>query len=724
MLRSTQHPLHNDPSLGLGPNSRPRSTAARKQLGTKGHLKSASYAGIVSFLGLSFLAGAESPPGPGAEASASSSPGLLNLSLEELASVKITSVSKREQKLSEAGAAISVVSGDEVRRQGTLRLTDALRYVPGVHVGNVNSSSVAVSVRGFNDAFANKLLVLLDGRSVYNPMFSGVIWESQDLLLEDLDRIEVIRGPGATLWGANAVNGVINVLTKPAKETQGLLVTGGGGLEENGFGAVRYGATFNEQTHMRVYAKHFDKDASSKPNGDSVHDSWNRSQGGFRLDWEPSQASTFSLQGDLHHALASETYSELMLAAPYSRIVEGQDRHLGGNLMGKWNRKFSDKSQLSTQVYYDRTDSTLFGTREVRDTVDWDLQHELEIGERNTLVAGGGYRYTNNRLYQTPDYRFRHDSRGAQLLNLFVQDEFSILPDHLRLTFGSKFEHNDFTGVEIQPSLRITWLPNQRNTLWTSVSRAVRSPAQFEIDAQINRAVIPAGQNLGAYVNPVLPTIVRLHGSDSFKSEELMAYELGYRLQVSEPVSLDLSVFYNEYDRIRSNEFDFTQITTEGSPFPNRAVLPMFMRNGFWGETYGAELSVCWQPSESWKWVASYEFLQMQLHKEAATLDFQTEKTERNTPHHQVKLRSAVDLSRTVELDLGLRYVDSVGADFASSYVVGDARLGWRPSPHWEFSIVAQNLFERRHREYVSALGPLNQGLTETAVFGKVTMRF
>lgn len=632
-------------------------------------------------------------------------PDLAHLSLEELMSVEVTSVSKRPEKLSEAPAAISVITSDELRRSGATSIPEALRLVPGMEVARVDSHNWAVSARGFNDLFANKLLVLMDGRSVYTPLFSGVHWDVQDTILEDIERVEVIRGPGATLWGANAVNGVINIITKSAKDTQGLMLTGGGGTEEQGFAGVRYGGKLGENAYYRVYGKYFNRDDQVLPDGTDSNDRWNVERGGFRVDWDASTDDHFTFQSDLYSGRLNQTFFLPTPNPPYAQTNRGNVDVNGGNVLGRWSRSFSERSDLNLQVYYDRTVRNGPVLNEDRDAIDIDLQHHFLLGERQDLVWGAGYRVSSDELDSTYTATFNPDQRTVQLFSLFVQDEITIVPDQLRVTLGSKLEHNDFTGFEYQPGGRISWTPTDRQTLWASISRAVRTPSQAEDDIQLRQVT----------ATPGVQTLIQ--GSREFDSEELLAYEVGYRWRPLDRITLDVAAFYHDYGNLRSVE--------PGGIVPGPPVtVTATLANRINGETYGVEFAPSWQITDSWRVQAAYTFLQMQLHRDAGSLDTTTEANEGRNPHHQFSLRSFLNLPHDIEFDCTLRYVESLPDFQIPSYVVMDARIAWRPLKNLELAIVGQNFLDDRHPEFQSVLIPTERTEVQQSVYGKVTWRF
>ncbi len=457
------------------------------------------------------------------------------LSLEELMMVEVSTVGKRRQTLSETPAAIYVLTQEEIRRSGATSIPEALRRVPGLNVAQLNSSQWAISSRGFNGLFANKVLVLIDGRNVYSPLFAGVNWDVQDMLLEDVERIEVIRGPGATLWGANATNGVINIITKRAEDTQGGLLTGGSGSVEKGFGGVRYGGQIGQQAFYRVYGKYFNRDGLTRLDGREGADDWDSLRGGFRMDWAPAGGDSLTLQGDIYDTDAGATQDFATISPPFLSTADERRELNGGYLLGRWQRNYSATSTTQLQLYYDRAERKQLLLGEVRNNFDLDFQHQFSWGERHNFVWGTRYRRIKDDIQNSFVLTFSPNERVDHLFSGFVEDQIELLPNRLSLSIGSKFEENDSTGFEIQPSVRLAWTPNLRQTGWAAVTRAVRTPNRFIEDARVRLAVIP---------NPQGPlTILSLLGNRDVESENILAYELGYRYQPTPDVSLDVAPF-------------------------------------------------------------------------------------------------------------------------------------------------------------------------------------
>lgn len=653
--------------------------------------------------------------GHGAEQEVSAAE-LSRLSLEDLGNITVITVSRKKESLSRAAAAIHVITQDDIRRSGVTSLPEALRMAPGLDVARANSRQWAISARGFNDLFANKLLVLMDGRTVYTPSFSGVFWEDTDMLLEDIDRIEVIRGPGATLWGANAVNGVINIISKSARETQGVSVNAGGGLEERAFGSVRYGGQWQSNTFFRVYGKFSDRDDFTRTNGSPARDSWWSSQWGFRIDSEVSLDNRMTVQGDSYYGDWDGVVRRHTLSPPGMFSEHFSAVSQGANILGRWIHDFTSDSDMTVQAYFDRTDKELGIVEEMRNTVDLDAQHRFPIGDRQEVVWGAGYRYSVDEFTESEDFLTDNPSVGLELFSAFIQDEMALVSDRIQAMVGTKVEHHDFTGFEVQPNFRLSWTPSKYQTLWGSVARAVRTPSRAERGFQFF-----SDPPHTAPESP-LPILIPARGSPSFGSEDLVAYELGYRLKPSSGISLDTAVFYNVYD----NLYNVAQLPVEIRIAPSSQpyiVLPVTDNNALFGETYGAELSAQWQPADRWRLRFGYTFIRMNLHTRG-TIPSLTEESEGDSPQHQISLWSDMDLGSRLEWGIGLRFVDSLPGQRIPSYTELGSRLAWEPTPGCEISIVGRNLLDTHHPEFSPFLFSSRDVEVDRAVYGKVTLRF
>ncbi|APG29081.1 TonB-dependent receptor [Syntrophotalea acetylenivorans] len=616
---------------------------------------------------------------------------LLSLSIEELLRLEITSAAKKPQAISNTAAAIFVITQEDIRRCGATSIPEVLRLAPGVNVARIDGNKWAITVRGFNGRFANKLLILMDGRSVYTPLFSGVYWDVQDTLLEDVERIEVIRGPGATLWGANAVNGVINIITRHAEKTHGLLVKGGYGSEERGFGSVRYGGQVGAQGNYRAYVKYFNRDGLDAIGGGEAADDWSAFRGGFRYDGKLSSRDTLTVQGDAYSGFEGQTNEEYSLLPPEFRTVSDTDTDFsGGNLLLRWQRSLSAESNLALQAYYDHTrrDETAL-LKETRDTLDIDFQHRFPLGRRQEVIWGLGYRVNWDDIDPNePLIIFNDNDETDHMLSLFIQDEIALKNDLLRLILGTKLEHNDYTGFELQPNARLIWTPNKNHSAWASVSRAVRTPSRVEEDGRMWLYLMPSTP----------PGVIVAYGNRDYDSEELLAWELGYRVMPTSVFSLDLALFLNIYDNLRS----FEALAPDFSTLPEGYVrIPGIIDNKLKAKTWGFEVASDWQVADFWRLQASYSYLQMDVDTGRGSHDTDSiDLMEGTSPKHQLSLRSSLDLPRQVEFDLWLRCADELESLDISGYLTLDLRLGWQPCPGLELALVGQNLLQDSHQEY------------------------
>ncbi len=645
---------------------------------------------------------------------------LMALSLEELTSLEVTSVSRKSQKVSEAAAAVFVITQHDIRRSGATSIPEALRLAPGLSVARIDGSKWAISSRGFNGRYANKLLVLIDGRSVYSPLFSGVYWDVQDTLLDDVERIEVIRGPGATLWGANAVNGVINVITKKARDTQGALVKAGYGTEEAGFAALRYGGRAGDRTYYRAFVKYFNRDRLDSVGSGTASDDWNAFRGGFRLDATPTCRDEFTLQGEAYSG--TEGQQDLVYRwtplTNYQATPISDSKFVGGHLLARWQRQLNDIDDFVLQAYYDRSyrDQKAL-LKETRDVFDVDFQHRFVLGKGHELLWGLGYRLTSDDLEPAEIVTVEDEVRSDQLFSFFVQDEISLLPDKLRLLIGSKFEHNDYTGFEYQPNARLIWTPNTHHSLWGAVSRAVRTPSRLEDSGDIFYRLMPP---LGG--NP-LPRKLAIFGSKDYEAEKSLSYELGYRYLPGGGFSIDTALFYTDYWDHRSGEMVLPSMGV--APVPH-ALAGYVHDNKLKAETWGLEVVVDWHVRKWWQLQGNYTLLKVDLSRESDSSDnFSHLVYENSSPQQQWALRSSFDLGRDWELDLWLRYVDRITVTYTDidDYYGLDMRLAWQPVEGLELAFVGQNLLEPSHQEFQTEMGTIPTAVPR-GFYGQIKWQF
>lgn len=600
---------------------------------------------------------------------------LKKMSMEELMNLKVTSVSRSPQKLTEVASAIQVITREDIRRSAATNLPEALRLTTNLQVAQLNSYAHIISARGFNTLFSNKLLVMIDGRTVYSPLFAGVFWDAQSVLLEDIERIEVISGPGSTLWGANAVNGVINIITRSAHETQGLYASGAVGTHLRKQGAVRYGGKIGSNFSYRVYAQHADRNNTILPDGQDAADKWRLTQGGFRLDWDLPIANTIMVQGNFYGG-TEETI-------PNSSTLDGQ------NVLGRWTHTFSEKSELMVQAYFDRTwrrdiPSTI--SDELK-TYDIEVQHRFNVRKRHTILWGGNYRLMKNHTMNSTQFvGFLPNKRDMNIFSLFIQDEIMLIPDEVIFTIGTKLQHNIFTDFEFQPSARLAWIPAVQHTVWGAVSKAVRTPSRIDVDYHIP-------------TTPVAPGDPSVDGGPNFVSEEVIAYELGYRAQPKMNLSLSLAAYYNEYEDLYSVE-----------PLPG--TLTYQIQNGTIGQSWGMELSGTWQLMEKWRLRGGYTYFNKDLdNKPGHSFDHSILGYD---AQHQFLVQSMINLPGNFQLDNVVRYLSEL-PDRTPDYFTFDARLAWTYK-QWELSFIGQNLWEDRHMEWGSQI--------PRSFYGKITCRF
>ena len=610
-------------------------------------------------------------------------------------SQEVTTVTGQPSTVGKSPAAVFVITQEMIRRSGATCIPEALRMAPGLQVARISSSQWAITSRGFNTNIAgifatnNKLLVLIDGRTVYTPFFNGTYWDVQDVLLEDIDRIEVIRGPGATIWGANAMNGVINIITKGSSETQGGLATAGGGSVERSFASARVGGKSGDDLHYRVYGKWFDRDASFNPVRPEADD-WRQGRAGGRTDWTPTDCDLVTLQGDLY-----DGQSGFVNTIPVVDV--GDDDHVwGADVLARWTRTFSDDSDASLQVYYDRADreNNIGFLNQSFNTYDVDFRHHFPYGEYHDVIWGLGYRAVSDKITSLTAppatvLSFDPPELVYETYSAFAQDEIS-LTESLFLTLGAKLLHNDFTGWEVQPTVRLLYSPEETWATWAAVSRAVRTPSRIEHDMQIS-----AG---GAPFLDFVP---------SFDSEDMIAYELGYRSQPEPWFSWDLALFYNQYEHLSS-----LRLTPPG-------VLPIINSNQNRGEGYGVELAADVDVTSNWELRGYYSFLQLQIHSDSVATDIGSfgKAIEGSSPHNQVYLTSAHELTDNLECDFTGRYVDNLPFQGVASYIELDVRLAWRLNASTELALVGQNLLQPHHAEFGGS--PPNE--IKRGVYGMIT---
>lgn len=665
-----------------------------------------------------------------------------DLELKEVLNLEITSVSKKPQTVSQAAAAVFVITADDIRRSGATALPDVLRMAPGIHVGQISANSWAVSSRGPSGRFTNKLLVLMDGRSVYTPMFSGVFWDVQDTVLADIERIEIIRGPGASLWGANAVDGVINIISKSAAATQGGMLTAGAGNEERGFGSLRYGGKVGDVGYWRAYAKGFDRDGSLLATDHAAgNDNWRQQRAGFRTDLAPSGIDSVTFQGDVYAGRSGENSQLNFLTPPFNAIVGTSQKVSGGNMLGRWQREVSASDSFTLQSYIDHTERDWPAhLNEKRTTFDLDFQYRTRRFQNHDLVFGVGYRtshdmtkasYTGVPANALQFATLHPGSASRKLLSAFVQDDVTLLPEKLTLTLGTKFEHNDYTGLEIQPNARLLWTPVADTTLWGSIARAVRTPSRVDRGGAANQAVFPpASEN-----NP-LPLPILVQAKANVDSESVVAYEMGWKQRLTPTLSVDAAVYYNNYDKLRTAKINTTLCQPAGIPVSLACFFPVpqsyvqqiaFAGNDAKASSHGVELSVDWRPRSDLRFQASASQFTMRMSEkgEAFATDLKG-----SVPEFRGSLRMAWNPRPDTDVDLWLRRVGHLPNVVESSrlsvpgYTELDLRLAWRPVKTVELAIIGRNLLHKQHQELISEILDMPPMLVQRSIFGQVNWKF
>jgi iron complex outermembrane receptor protein len=620
-------------------------------------------------------------------------PDYKRLSLSELMDLEVVSVSRRPEKFSQAASAIQVITNDDIRRSGVTSLPEALRLASNLNVAQKGSQGWAISARGFNTELGNKMLVMIDGRTVYSPLLSGVFWDAQDYVLADIERIEVVSGPGATIWGSNAVNGVINIITKSAEDTTGLYAKAAVGTELENLTSLRYGTKLSPNVNLRLYGKFVERDGGAFPDGSDAPTDWQSRRGGFRLDATPNPSNTLTVQGDIYDM--------------HQDTVRGEPTFLsGGNLLGRWTHTFEDESEMVLQFYYDRANVSQYiqssfapagRFQDSLDTYDFDFQHRLSSGERHQIVWGFGYRRIRDVADNAPGLAFIPAEVEQDLYSGFVQDEI-LLGAGWSVTIGTKFAHNDYTGLEFEPSVRTEWEITPRHSVWAAISRAVRMPSRIDRDLRV----------------PISPPF--LDGGPRFESETVIAYEAGYRARIGPQVLVSLAAFFNRYDKIRS--------VGPGSGAP----APLYIQNNVEGHTHGMEIDTTYEINPGWRLRAGYALLVESIRVRPGRVDINNGLSEVADPRNQFSLRSSWDLPKRFELDAGVRWVDELRVNsggtraYVPAYWEMDVRLAWRPLEDLELSLVGQNLLHDQHREY-GAPSPTREEV-ERSVYAKVAWRF
>jgi iron complex outermembrane receptor protein len=643
---------------------------------------------------------------------------LKSLSLEELSQIEVTTPSRGPEKVMQTPAAVYVITNDEIKRSGATCIPEALRLAPGVEVARIDGSKWSVGIRGFGSRLTRDILVLIDGRTVYTTLLAGTYWEVQNTDMDDIDRIEVIRGPGGTIWGPNAVNGVINIITKNSAETRGLLASAGGGSYEQGFANFRYGGGNGDGFDYRVYGMGFTRAPEYHTDGRNWDD-WRQTQGGFRMDWKKDAADTFTFQGDLYTEEAGENVGATSYTPPYSQVIDANAQLSGGNILGRWTRDLGNGDDIQIQMFYDRTNRHEPNLIDLRNTFDFDFLQHYRWKDRQRLTWGLGSRFS---LGDDPPVvsglTFTPNRRIDTLYSAFLQDEISLVPEHLFLTVGTKALRTNYTDFALEPSARLMWSVSNRQSLWMAFTHAVRTPSDAERDF-----------NLSGYIGTTSTGVnyfARFGANAGFQPEQLNGSELGYRLLLgrSKKVYVDIATFFNHYHNLFSEDVIGTAFL-EDYPPPPHFLLPAAFANDLRGYTKGGEIAPEWSPNDFWRLRGSYSYLHMNLEAFPSPGTIAAEapgSVEGASPQHQATIENWFTLSKTVALDLTYRYVSALPSFDIPAYSTGDAQVSWRASRQLELSFVGQNLFQPHHYEFSYDPGPL-VGM-KRSVYAKITWMY
>ncbi len=667
-----------------------------------------------------------------------------NKSIEELMNVDVTSVSRKDQKLSRTPAAVYVITQEAIQASGATTIPDLLRMAPGVQVAQVEPDRWAISVRGFNSIYSNKLLVLVDGRTVYTPSFSGVYWDQINIPLDTIERIEVIRGPGGTVWGANAVNGVINIITSNARDSQGTRITAGAGSAQTAGYQVRYGGQIADSGAYRIFGSYSNFESFPTAQGINLKNGWGLENGGFRVDQKISSRDSVVAEGNVFNSNGGLN----LQGSALSPVATAQLSNRGFNVMGRWTRTYSETSQTSLQFYqsdYSRHDT---GFLENMHTSDFDFQNQFRAGSRNDVVWGGGYRYSSDNISSAfgeagtilgvSNAQLLPQAKGYSLFSTFVQDEIP-LSDRLALTAGSKFEHNAFSGFEYEPSARLAWTLSDSSTAWAAVSRAVRQPSRLETALNVQYPPMPVGNGIAVGQQIV--------GNPDFQPETVVDYEAGYRVMPNNRVSFDLAAFYSLYSKLQS----YGLLAPVLSPSQDLTVftLPVQYVNGQKAHDYGAEGAVTWNVIPRWRLAGSYSWLRSNLFFPAGASNGEagiygnspfagmlTQVADQlvssltagspqsgTAPRQQFGLQSYLKVNPKISFDNSLYYVGRLAAFGVPSYMRLDSRLGYKLRPGIQTSIVGQNLLSPQHLEFGNVAQAVSSQIPRS-VFGSVTWSF
>ncbi len=624
---------------------------------------------------------------------------LKSLSLEQLGDVEITTVSKQPEEVWQTPAAVFVVIADDIRRSGATTIPELLRLVPGVEVARSQSGGWAVGIRGFNSGFSKDILVLIDGRSVYTPLFEGVYWDVQDLVLDDIDRIEVIRGPGGTIWGANAVNGVINIITKKASETKGVYAhVSAGGLINRFVGEVRLGLAPLPGLQFRLFAKGFDRGPEANPGGDP-YDHWHQARGGFRLDWQPGSHDSFTASATAYTGKTGDQNTIGEFFPPSQRVTDTPDTVSGGDLVVRWDHQLAHDSGFYLEGYFNRTNRATSQFTETRDTFDLDFINHIANLRRQDIILGAGLRESPSLVEQTEaTVNFAPNKVNNYVYSLFAQDTFQLLPERLSLTLGSKFADDMYSGWGVEPSAQVLWHPRSTTSLWASVARALRTPGRVDRNLSLLGDVTPGGPG-------VLPIFLQVKGNPKFTPEVLIGWSAGARQLLWRRLYLDVAAFHNQYDDIESYGSPVFTVTFPTTPYPYESLNVQFA-NGLRGVSDGIEIAPDWKATSWFELRGSFSHVHVTLHSKSgfSQASYATG-IEGSSPHREASAQGIFTFAHGWEVVPDYRFVSALPADNVRSYQTADARIAYKIEHHVELSATGRNLLQPRHQEFTGDNG-------------------
>jgi len=639
---------------------------------------------------------------------------LTGTSLEDLMNIKVTSASKTEQKISDVAAAIFVITQEDIRRSGATNIPDLLRIVPGVQVAQVNANKWAISARGLNDLYSNELLVLIDGRTVYTPTFGGVFWDVLDLPLDDIQQVEVIRGPGSSAWGSNAVNGVINIITKKAKDTRGGLLVARGGNSNGESATIQYGGALGQATDFRVYAKYLNREELQTSTGTNAADGWHLLRGGFRTDSTLSSKDTLTIEGDIYSGRESNISPFFPTITSSQQSIDNFANLSGGSIQTTWNHKYSAHSDTILEFSYDQYGRTDI-LDEKRHTFDVNFQHHLAAGRRHNFVWGGGYHVSKSESSGSLFVTFIPNHQTFQRFNGFVQDEIAVVPELLHVTIGTKLEHSQYTGFAFMPSVRVAVTPTASQTVWASISRAIRTPSVVEAASRINSGLIGTAGGL--------PIVLSVFGTSNTDNENSLSYEAGYRASLTKNLTVDVTAYYSAYTNQETSAPG--AIVFESTPAPAHLLLPLTISNLSEGESHGFEAYATWKPIDRWTISPGYSFERIHMHAEPSSLDTTSAgAAEGSTPVNSGQIRSHFRVSRNLSWDTSAYFVGRLIQPAIRSFVRLDTGLTWQVKERFSISVFGQNLLQPNHAEFIDTNHTVGNSLVKRGGYAKLRWTF